>query len=512
MLRKLRIFAAALFFIGITLMVLDITGTLHHWLSWMAKVQLVPAILALNVIIVAVLLVLTLVMGRIYCSVICPLGIYQDVVWWIRRKVSKPKYKREAKGQHYARTALRLSFLVIFVLLIAIGLTGIASMIAPYSSYARMVETLLQPLYILVNNGLAAIAEKVDSYAFYPAEVWLRSGITLAVTLVLWLIVTTLAAMGGRRYCNTVCPVGTVLGFLSRYSWLKPYISEEKCISCGRCERQCKAHAIDIKNLKIDYSLCVDCFDCLNECRSNAMLFGHPRANKSKSSLTGSASSAKDIDKSKRAFMLASLTVGATAAMAQAEKKVDGGFAVIEEKAIPERKTPILPPGALSAQHLAQHCTTCQLCVSECPNGVLRPSSDLQHFMQPVMSYERGYCSVDCHRCSDVCPTGAIHLADTAEKVSMKIGEAHWVQKNCVNITDGVSCDNCSRHCPSGAIEMIPLKVAPKDQAENPEERPTMIPAVDTTLCIGCGACENLCPARPLAAIIVEGVEHQHTI
>ena len=178
---------------------------------------------------------------------------------------------------------------------------------------------------------------------------------------------------------------------------------------------------------------------------------------------------------------------------------MDGGLAVIEDKKIPERKTPIVPPGARSLRHFAQHCTACQLCVSVCPNGVLRPSTDPLRLMQPEMSYERGYCRPECGRCAEVCPTDAIHLTDLAEKSATQIGRAVWVRENCVPLTDGVECGNCARHCPSGAIQMVP------SEAGNPAS--PQIPVVNVERCIGCGACENLCPARPFSAIYVEGNE-----
>lgn len=179
------------------------------------------------------------------------------------------------------------------------------------------------------------------------------------------------------------------------------------------------------------------------------------------------------------------------------QKKVDGGLAVVEDKAVPDRQTPIVPAGSGSLRSFAQHCTGCQLCVSACPNGVLRPSSSLLTLMQPEMSYERGYCRPECTRCADVCPAGAIKPITVEEKSSTRIGHAVWVKKNCIPLTDGVDCGNCARHCPSGAILMVP---SDPDDAFSP-----LIPAVNTERCIGCGACENLCPARPFSAIYVEG-------
>ena len=188
-----------------------------------------------------------------------------------------------------------------------------------------------------------------------------------------------------------------------------------------------------------------------------------------------------------------------TALLAQEKKKVDGGLAKIEDKVMPERQTPLTPPGSLSAQNMARRCTGCQLCVSECPNQVLRPSNGLLTLMQPTMSYERGYCRPECTRCSKVCPTGAIQPIRHEQKVSLQIGHAVWIKKNCIPLTDGVECGNCARHCPTGAIEMVPSD--PNDEAS------AYIPAVNEARCIGCGACEHLCPARPISAIIVEGHE-----
>ena len=205
------------------------------------------------------------------------------------------------------------------------------------------------------------------------------------------------------------------------------------------------------------------------------------------------------VDTSKRSFLLASAMV-TTAALAQKkEKLMDGGLAELEDKVAPERQTALTPPGSLSFQHFAQHCTGCQLCVSECPNHVLRPSVNLMHLMLPEMSYEHGYCRPECNRCSEVCPAGAIRLIGHDEKSSIQLGHAVWIKKNCVPITDGVECGNCARHCPSGAIDMVPLD-------ENDEESP-MIPVVNEAACIGCGACEYVCPSRPFSAIYIEGHE-----
>jgi formate hydrogenlyase subunit 6/NADH:ubiquinone oxidoreductase subunit I len=101
--------------------------------------------------------------------------------------------------------------------------------------------------------------------------------------------------------------------------------------------------------------------------------------------------------------------------------------------------------------------------------------------------------------CSEVCPTGAIKLISKEEKTAIQIGHAVWVAENCIVNSDGQKCGNCARHCPTGAIQMVP-----KD-ANDPKS--LQIPVINTERCIGCGACENLCPSRPFSAIYVEGHE-----
>lgn len=259
MLRTIRLTLAVIFFALITLLFLDFTGTLHAWFGWMAKIQFLPAVLALNIGVVLFLAVLTLVFGRIYCSVICPLGVFQDIVSWLSAKRKKNRFRYSS-----ALKWLRYGVLGVFVLAIIGGLNSFVVLLAPYSSYGRIVSSLFSPLYQWANNGLAYLAERADSYAFYETDVWMKSLPTLLIATVTLVVLIVLAWRGGRTYCNTICPVGTVLGFLSKYSLLKPVIDTKKCNSCGLCARNCKASCINIKAHEIDYSRCVACMDCIN--------------------------------------------------------------------------------------------------------------------------------------------------------------------------------------------------------------------------------------------------------
>ena len=514
MLKKIRMILGSVMFVGLTLLFLDFTGTIHLWLGWMAKVQALEAVLALNVAVIVVLAVLTLIFGRIYCSVICPLGVMQDIFGWLGKKAKKNRYSYSK-----ALSWLRYAALAVFLLALVAGAGTVVQLLAPYSAFGRIATMVLQPVYMMVNNLLAAIAEHYESYAFYGADVWMKSLPVFIIALATLVILAVLAWRNGRTYCNTICPVGTMLSFIARFSILKVHFKEDKCKSCSLCTKNCKAACIDFKNHKVDYSRCVVCGDCIDNCKFGALEYSFSRdsrssrdsrpssdsrdsrisRNSSESSLSSpSSQKTETTDPSKRSFLIATALVS-TAALAQEAKHVDGGLADIIEKKAPERQTPVVPPGARSLKNITSKCTGCQLCVSECPNGVLRPSGDLMSLMQPVMSFERGYCRPECTRCSDVCPAGAIKPLDEIEKSSIQIGHAVVAVDFCISAKGESECGNCARHCPAGAIEMVP--------SDPDDDLSPSVPAVNENACIGCGACEHLCPVRPLSAIHVEGHE-----
>lgn len=489
MLRKTRIILATIFFAGVTLLFLDFTGALHTWLGWMAKVQFLPAVLAMNFGIVAALIILTLLFGRVYCSVICPLGIMQDIFSWMRGKLKKKDRFRFRYSP--AKTWLRYALLVLFIIGLALGAHSIVLLIAPYSAYGRIAANLFAPLYQWGNNLLAWISERADSYAFYSVDVWIRSVSTFIIAVLTLVVTGVLAWRSGRTWCNTVCPVGSLLGLFSRFSLFAPVIDTEKCRNCGLCGKQCKASCIDTKEHKIDYSRCVACMDCIDTCKDGALKYQYRWSRKTTSSV--------HTDQGRRAFLVSGAIAGTALAAKAQEMKVDGGYADVSRADKPERQTPLVPAGSLSLKNFSDHCVACQLCVSACPNHVLRPSTDLHTLMQPEMSYERGYCRPECTTCSDLCPAGAIRPVSIEEKSSIQIGHAVVNLDLCVVNTDNVKCGNCARHCPAGAIRMV---------RKDPEDKDSlMIPTVNEERCIGCGACENLCPARPLTAIHVEGHE-----
>lgn len=358
MLRKIRLTLAVLFFLAVTALFLDFTGTIHAWLGWTAKIQFLPALLALNVGVTVALVLLTLLFGRVYCSVICPLGVFQDIVSWISGRRKKKRYRFSCSPE---KKWLRYGILGLFIVALIAGIGSFVALLAPYSSYGRIASNLFAPIYRWGNNLLAWFAERADSYAFYETEVWMKSLPTLIIAVVTFIVLAVLAWRNGRTYCNTICPVGTVLGFLSRFSLFRITIDESKCNRCGLCSRKCKAACINGREPRIDYSRCVACMDCIETCQHGAIGFRMREkapAGQTEKNIIHQAGK-NQTDHARRSFLTTTVAVATTAALKAQEKKVDGGLAVIEDKKIPVRATPVVPPGAWSARHFAQHCTGC---------------------------------------------------------------------------------------------------------------------------------------------------------
>lgn len=527
MLKKLRVVLAVLFIVGITALFVDFTGTAIGLTGWMPKIQFWPSVmgldslLGLNILIVALLVLLTFVFGRIYCSVICPLGVMQDAFNRLGSLRVKKALRRFRFSYAKEKHAVRWSIFAIF----AIGMTTGAfwagariwmALIEPYSMYGRIAADIVKPAYEAGNNVLAGIAEANDSTLFWRVTSVVGGDGVMWIAIISFIVVGATAFFSGRAWCNTICPVGTLLGAVSRFSIFGVRFDESICTGCRKCERNCKAKCIDAKNRTVDYSRCVVCLNCTEACTNGGMTYGL-RRRKTTPALSSAKPADGACDASRRGFMTGIAAI-ATASVAKAadeltdsikphmEKTTDGGYADITPKHNPAPEQPIAPPGAISWKNFSTHCIACQLCVSACPNEVLKPSMALDTFMMPMMDYDLGYCRPECVRCSEVCPADAIHPITVAEKSDISIGRAYTYIHSCLAARGEAACGVCARHCPSGAITMMPLD--PNDKSENPRRRPV----VDESRCLGCGACENLCPVSPESAIRVDGRDVHTTI
>ena len=494
MLRKIRTVLAVLFFGLITFYFLDFADILPASFDWLVKMQFVPALTSLSLVTLVALIAATLLLGRIYCSVICPMGVFQDVMNWLSAKFGKnakgKKWSKRRKRFRFspAKTWLRWTVLGVTAVGFLCGFTVILGLLEPYSAFGRMVTNVFKPVYMVGNNLLESVFSRFDNYTFYRVDASIVSVSAFLIGLLTFLAIGYLAWRHGRTWCNTVCPVGTLLGFISRYSLLKIRIDKEKCTHCQVCGTRCKASCIDSRNGKIDYSRCVDCFDCIGSCKEGALSYGLPRTSRQQKP----AETTRPAPSSRRQFLLAGLATAAAAGKLAAQTPVSN---FNSHKAY-RRQHPLTPPGSVSLAHFQANCTSCHLCVSKCPSHVLKPAFleyGLEGMMQPTVYFEKGFCNYDCTVCADVCPNGAIRPLTVEQKHRTQMGKVVFIEENCIVHIDGTNCGACSEHCPTQALSMVPYRDG------------LTIPHVDTSICVGCGGCEYVCPARPFRAVSIEG-------
>lgn len=508
MLRKLRIGLAIVAIIVLTFFFLDFSNLLPESVQSITKIQLVPALLSLSLGILLLLLLLTLVFGRVYCSIICPLGIYQDVVARLANLFRKKKLRHKFRK---AKTILRWSVLSLVIITYISGLGLVLDLLDPYSMYGRVAVHLFKPVYMAANNGLEHLFTAFDNYTFYKVDIHFWGWTSFGIALVSLLVVSALAWRYGRSWCNTICPVGTVLGFLSKYSILKLSIDNETCNQCGLCSFNCKASCIDTKVQNIDYSRCVSCFNCMESCNKQAVQYmpfwkiNKPKINKigtktktnTNTKIETNTITKTKTDASKRQFlsvlMLSSFFLP-KAISATFDQELVNGLRPLK------RTVPLMPPGAGDRTHFNNLCTSCHLCVSKCPGNVLQPSLleyGPEGLMQPQMLFDKGFCNYDCTLCTEVCPSGALKTLTREEKHHTQMGRVVFVLENCIVYRNETHCGACSEHCPTQALRMVPYK----GHLTIPEPHPD--------ICIGCGGCEFICPVEPYKAVFVEGHEIQ---
>ncbi len=307
----------------------------------------------------------------------------------------------------------------------------------------------------LVALGFGSLGWAVTPYALLG-----KALIGFVPGLVLAAVVFVLAAVGsGRLWCNWICPMGTLFSLLAQKARYPHKINlKDGCGSCRKCFAAPKPSAQPPK--------------------------------------PATATDATADGVTRRAVVAGMGALAAADLLGEAEKTTDGGYAPVSLPGVPARPAEVLPPGAADRTLFSRVCVGCGVCIAACPEKCLVPSTSLKTFGQPKMDFRRSHCRLACpQKCAAACPAGALKLLDHVTRRDIHMGHAIWKKDRCLRATEGVPCTACSRKCPVKAITLI----------DN-------VPVVDREVCIGCGACEHVCPARPLPAIFVKGFERQRVV
>ena len=529
-LKIFRVIAATAIFIAALLSFLNFS------MGWetnhILHIQFVPALLSLAAgtlgvaLPLIILLLLTLIFGRVYCSFLCPTGILQDIIGrlarpFTRRTRTNPHSPgagahNTSAGSHSSganagsststgsstsagyrkpHRILRYIILIATGLLFALGLAWPLTLLDPYSLFGKIASQFFGSIEIFLNNALANIFPNSIPYLKYTsiATVSFIYGTIALITLILF------SAAHGRLYCNTICPVGTLLGLIGSKSLFQIRIDSNACKHCNACAKNCKSNCIDIKGQKVDTERCVVCFNCLQHCKFGALHYSLRRPAASTSA--GSTQSSGKIDKGLRTT-LAGLAGLGTAILAH--KGTGSRFIPIKEyreKHLPEnlrasQELGIMPPGAGTLEHFKQNCTGCYACVAACPGDVIKPATfeyGPDGILLPTLKYNGHFCGYECNACSNACPSGALSPLTLKEKKRTAIGKAIYMAGKCIVFQAETDCGACDEHCPTKAITMVPV----------PGKSFLYYPKLNRDLCIGCGGCEYICPQKPKAIKVV---------
>jgi formate hydrogenlyase subunit 6/NADH:ubiquinone oxidoreductase subunit I len=419
------------------------------------------------------------------------MGALQDFALWTHRKLVK-------KSPQFTFNSPRHFIPWLLLILIAYGLLrGNGVLYAAFEPYGVALRPFFMTMEPIARRlSFQTFAHEYQSFstqAIIFASIWLATFLGIAF-------------FKGRFFCMHLCPVGAILELFSAKAAWKLQIDPATCVKCGKCEKICRASCVNSTDNFIDHRRCVLCFDCLHQCPTDAIAY-RITAESVQLKEAEEKTIVRDSITSRRRFLKAfpAVVTGIAWILVEPAIRRNGqSYGMITMGS--DKRHVALPPGAGSLNRLKSLCVGCGLCGSVCPSGVIQISTAVQgivHPVLPMLNYGRGYCQYECRRCMVVCPTGALQLVPAEEKKQIRVGISHFIRGRCVIVRHGRPCGACAEHCPTGAISLQTVSQGRGRRARLPE------PVIDESLCIGCGACETVCPARPRKAIYVEGLSIQ---
>ncbi len=438
-----------------------------------------------------VTVVLTLVLGRVFCGWVCPLGAVHQFASFAFKRTKFLKPKREEKASLASKYYILIA--VAAAALVGLDLVGYLD---PFSFLTRSFAVSIFPGLAYALTSLKGLFYGIGLTSAGRSISQLLENWTLNETFIQGFAVglffigaVALNAWKERFWCRYICPTGALLGLLSRWNILKLRVDEEKCIKCGLCTQHCETQANPWPREKWKSGECIYCQTCAAICPTAAISFPLGTAPEK-------ATNVSNVNLSRRRILLTTFL---------------GLAAVPFFRLTPSRKRASLklirPPGALPEEKFLAKCVKCGQCMRACPTNGLQPATTEagpEGIWTPVLVPKIGYCEYYCSLCTQVCPTGAIQKQTIEAKNKIKIGSA-WVNKDrCIPYALGKPCIVCEEHCPVSpkAIKFTEVETKLPDGTVAVQKAPV----IDLEQCTGCGICENKCPVVDDPAIYVTSV------
>lgn len=469
---------AAVFFLWVAL----ILATRHPMESWLARTIPVSLFLRMDPLVTTVVngglrmavsitflgfvtLAISILLGRVFCGWVCPLGAIFDAYGWVLRRL---RVKFEGPSPSWFRFKY---YLLAAILIFAIfGAVSPLMGLDPIVLLTRVAAAVLMP-FARHSNNLTWEAGAAPGKAGYFID---------GLTLLLFIGIMTATTKLSRIWCRTACPLGAYLGAVSRHSVLRRETSG--CVHCNICSQHCPTGAISFENAEVyNESECIKCFACSQECPVDANFFVF------KNPMAAFTTTYAPVELERRQF----LTTAAFAVAAAPALHLSGGSPA-------SHKTLIRPPMAKEEHDFLTSCIRCEECVKACPTGILKPAP-LEHGLRtlwsPVMVAKEGFCQEGCNACANACPTDAIMKYPIEQKYAFKAGTAVFNPSHCISHTENKFCMECVKVCPTDAIS-VSKGWEPPSSSDQPAPAglvPTRPTVVSYDRCVGCGHCEFVC-------------------